>query len=88
MLNHSNDLWALAVAKLSSNHKRNINFSCPDKLKILSELQISTEQSRLECIRKRWRYTRKNGETIIFRDLFAKISKWIDLFKQVGDCAI
>lgn len=39
-------------------------------------------------MRKRWRYTRKNGETVIFVDLFAKIAKWIDLFKQVGDTVV
>ena len=34
------------------------------------------------------RYTRKSGETIIFVDLFGKIVKWIDHFKQVGDMAV
>jgi len=87
-LNHSNDIWALAVAKLSDEDRCNINFSCPDKLNILSDLQVLTEQSKQECINKRWRYTRKSGETVIFRDLFGKIVKWIDLFKQVGDVAV
>jgi hypothetical protein len=37
---------------------------------------------------KRWRYIRKTGETVILRDLFDKVIKWIDLFKQVGDVAV
>jgi len=37
---------------------------------------------------KRWRYKRKSGETVVFQDLFAKIVKWIDLFKQIGDNAV
>jgi hypothetical protein len=85
---NSNDLWALAAHKLNETDRSNINFSCPEKLKILSELQTLTEQTRQECINKRWKYTRKCGETVIFRDLFGKIVKWIDLFKQVGDTAI
>ena len=85
---NSNDLWACAASTLSDKDRSNINFSCPEKLKILSELHTLTEQAREECISKRWKYTRKSGETVIFRDLFGKIVKWIDIFKQVGDTAI
>lgn len=84
---NSNDLWALATSKLSEDDRCNIDFSYP-KLKILSDLQNLTEQSRLECIGKRWGYKRKSGETVILRDLFGKAAKWIDLFKQVGDNAV
>jgi hypothetical protein len=84
----SNDLWARAAAELSDEEKSNINFSRPDKLNVLSDLLELTEQSRQECIRKRWRYTRKSGETVIFMDLFSKVVKWIDIFKQVGDAAV
>ena len=79
------DLWACAAAKLSPEDRLNINFSCPEKLIILSDLLELTEKSRQACINKRWRYTRKSGETVIFADLFAKVIKWIDLFKGVGD---
>ena len=85
---YSNDLWALAAAKLSDDDKRNINFSVPNKLDILADLHKVTESSRRECIEKRWRYIRKTGETVILRDLFDKVIKWIDLFKQVGDVAM
>jgi hypothetical protein len=36
---------------------------------------------------KRWRYTRKTGETVILRDLFEKIIKWMNVFKEAGDMA-
>lgn len=84
----SDDLWALAAAELSDEDRCNINFSHPDKLGVLSNLLTLTENSRQECINKRWSYTRKSGETVIFRDLFGKIVKSIDLFKQVGDVAV
>src|SRR5436190_16466334 len=82
------DLWAQAASGLSEDIRSNINFSCPDKLKIVSELQTLTEQSKEECISKKWRYKRKTGETVIFQDIFAKLVKWIDLFKQIGDAAV
>jgi hypothetical protein len=37
---------------------------------------------------KRWRYTRKSGETIILRDLFEKVIKWTNVSKDVGDMAV
>ena len=83
-----NDLWASAAAEMNVEDRKNINFSCPEKLGILSDLLEVTEKSRKECAKKRWRYTRKSGETIIFVDLFSKIVKWIDLFKQVGDTVV
>jgi hypothetical protein len=73
---------------MSDEDRKNINFSCPDKFIILSEILELTTRSRQECIKKRWRYTRKSGETVIFVDLFGKIVKWIDLFKQVGDTVV
>ena len=82
------DLWACAATKLRPEDRLNINFNYPEKLKILSDLHELTENSRQECINKRWRYTRKSGETIIFVDLFSKVIKWIDLFKQVGDTVV
>lgn len=83
-----NDLWASAVAELNDKDRENINFSCPDRLDILSDLLKLTTQSKEECVKKRWRYTRKSGETIIFVDLFSKLARWIDMFKQVGDTAV
>ena len=73
---------------MSEEDQKNIDFDGSDKLDILSGLLQVTEESRQECIKKRWRYTRKSGETVIFVDLFGKIIKWIDLFKQIGDTAV
>lgn len=73
---------------MSKDDQKNIDFDGSDKLEILSDLLQVAEKSRQECIRKRWWYTKKSGETVIFVDLFGKIVKWIDLFKQVGDMAV
>lgn len=83
-----NDLWAHAAEQLSDNDKRNINFNRPDKLNILAELHADAEKSRQRSVESRWKYTRKSGETVIIRDVFEKIIRWIDMFKQVGDVAV
>ena len=46
------------------------------------------QRSYQESVRKRWKYVRKTGELVIVRDLFAKIIKWLDIFKQIGDEAV
>jgi len=84
----SNDIWASAAAQLSEEDRRNINFSCPDKRKVVESLAILVETSKQRCMDKRWRYTRKSGEIVILRDLFEKVIKWINLFKEAGDMAI
>lgn len=82
------DLWVLAAAQLNDEDRRNIDFGRPDKLKTLIDLHALTEKSKQECIKKRWKYTRKSGETVILRDVFDKIIRWINIFKQVGDVAV
>jgi hypothetical protein len=74
-----------AAAKISDKDRNHINFSCPDKRNIVSELHVLTKQSMQECVKRKWRYTRRSRETIIVSDLFSKVIRWIDLFKQVGD---
>lgn len=83
-----NDLWALAADQLYDDDKRNINFSCPDKLNILADLHAETERSKRKAVESQWKYTRKSGETVIIRDIFEKIIRWINIFKQVGDVAV
>lgn len=84
----SHDLWARAAAQLPDDDKRNINFSRPDKLNILADLHAEAEKAKQRSIETRWKYTRRNGETVILRDLFEKIVRWIDTFKQIGDVAV
>jgi hypothetical protein len=84
----SNNLWAHAATELPDNVKRNINFNRPDKLNILAELHAIAEHSRQRSLESRWKYTRKNGEVVIVRDVLGKIVRWVDTFKQVGDAAV
>ncbi|KAF2204425.1 hypothetical protein GQ43DRAFT_493965, partial [Delitschia confertaspora ATCC 74209] len=84
----SNDLWVFAADQLPENDKRNINFSRPNKLGILRELLAETEKCKRKSIEQRWKYTRRSGETVILRDVFDKIVRWIDIFKEVVDIAV
>ena len=59
-----------------------------NKLDYLAEVLKLANESKTTCIQKRIKYTRKSGETVIVRDLFEKIIRWVDTFKGVVDVAI
>jgi hypothetical protein len=40
------------------------------------------------CLRKRWKFQKPNGETVIIRDLLEKIADWVNRFKEIGDIAV
>lgn len=82
-----NDLWAEAVEKLNDCDRSAVNFS-DDKLTVLVKLQLLAEKSKDECIQRRWKYTRKSGETVILRDVFEKMITWIKTFEKVGSTAV
>ena len=85
----SEDIWALALEKLSKEDRRQIAPEGQNQIDVLSDLRSLTEKAKDECIAKRWRFRRPgNGEVIILRDVFGKIVSWVNLFKQIGDNAV
>ena len=82
------DLWKLAATSLCEEDKQRINFGNAHRLSVLTDLYVLTKESKEKCIAGKWKYTRKSGEAVILRDVFDKIVKWIDIFKQVGDAAV
>lgn len=90
MLRGHSDLWASALAKISTEDKELIAFDGQDKLDVLADLHVLTNTAKTKSIEKRWRFHRKGreGETVILRDLFSKIAVWIDRFKEVGDIVV
>ncbi|KAJ0425000.1 hypothetical protein BJY00DRAFT_326112 [Aspergillus carlsbadensis] len=84
----SDDLWTRAAASLSKDDQANLDFQRPDKLEILSDLLSITEKEIQRCEKGRISFRRKSGEKVFARDLFAKVVRWIEHFKQVGDVAV
>lgn len=82
------DLWNEAVKTLSDEDRRNIAFSGRDKLDILGDVLKEAEKRKEECLKKRWRFKRSNGDDVILRDLFEKIVTWVNKFREIGDIAM
>lgn len=46
------------------------------------------DEKKNQCVRSRIRIRRKNGEVIIVRDVFEKIVKYVQKFREIGDVAV
>ncbi|RYP43646.1 hypothetical protein DL768_009821 [Monosporascus sp. mg162] len=82
------DLWAAALGVLDNGLRSTIDFDRSDKLEIVRELLQSADAAKAQCASKAWRLRRKSGATVNVRDLFAKVARWADRFKEIGDIAV
>ena len=82
------NLWDKAAKTLSRVDRQEIDFDRSDKRAILSDVLNLVNVKKDQCMRSRWKYKNKNGEDIILRDLFEKMAKWVNKFKEVGDVAV
>ena len=84
----SDDFWEKAKELLDPDDKATLDSTQSNKLDYLAEVLELANKSKATCIQKRIKYTRRSGETVIIRDLFEKIIRWVDTFKGVVDVAI
>jgi hypothetical protein len=84
----SESLWELAADKLKPEDQQLIDFANPDKSAVLRDLLALTEQKKAFCIENRLSFTRKNGQVIVLRDLFDKITTWIEKFIEIGNIIV
>ena len=54
----------------------------------INTVQAAVQEKLDECIRKRWKYTRSNGQKVVLWDVLDKIMNWVNKFKSVGDIAV
>ena len=76
-------MWERAVEQLNDEDRLQIDFSQEDKRTALNDLLLAVEDKKRE--QKHLRFKNKNGETVAVRDLFTRITDWVDKFKEVGD---
>lgn len=84
----STDLWNAAAVSLSEEDKLSIDFSRDNKHAILQDILATAEIKRQTCMKKRWKYKRRNGDVIILRDVCEKLANWVRKFKEIGDVAV
>ena len=74
------NLWDIAVTRLSEKEKAHLDFSSTDKL---DELLSAVESRRHECEQRQWTI-----KQVVLRDVFTKIARWIQKFIDVGDVTV
>jgi hypothetical protein len=52
------------------------------------DLLSAVQDKQKECIEQQWSIPGGTGNTIKIRDIFTKITKWIEKFIEVGDAAV
>ncbi|RFU26917.1 hypothetical protein B7463_g9416, partial [Scytalidium lignicola] len=85
----SDDLWQEALESLGSELRSILTINQHrDRRVILESVLFEAREKRKQCLAKRWKIMKRNGDIIVLRDVFEKIIKWVDKFKAVGDAAI
>lgn len=64
-----------------------IDFTQESKQTSVDELLAATAKARDSLDTRSWSFTR-NGKKVIVRDVLAKVAKWVNHFKEVGDIAV
>ena len=86
--NFSSDLWNKALGTLSVELRNSLDLTKASRGYVLSETLKEAQGKRQTCVQKFWTLKKRNGETIILRDVIEKIIVWVEKFIAVGDAAM
>lgn len=79
-------LWSQARENLSAADRALIKiFDQEQHHNILNDLLTTAREKQVQALNKRWRYTRKDGTVIVYRDYFDRIIRHIAKFQQAAD---
>ncbi|KAF5008325.1 hypothetical protein FDECE_5368 [Fusarium decemcellulare] len=82
----SGSLWDEAVNSLDDELKVGVDLD-KSEVNVLEDLLILVEKRRKALDDRSWSFKRKSGEKVMVRDILAKVTKWANHFKAVGDVA-
>lgn len=82
-------LWQEAFDGLTAKDQESLDFAGSEARSDWSTVRATILQKQDECLKKQWiLYTNKNGEKVMVREVFDRMSGWISKFKEVGDIAV
>ena len=82
------DLWDNAFKALKEKDKQSVDFQRTNKRAILEELLVEVQKKKQDCLTRRLKHKRSNGDSVHIYDVCEKIVKWVNTFKEVGDAAV
>lgn len=84
----SNSLWDKALDTLGVELRNCLDLTRASRVNVLSNALKEAQEKRRLCVQKCWTLKKRNGETIILRDVVEKIIVWVEKFMKVGDAAM
>ena len=85
---HRRQLWTEAAKSAQDSDTSGIDQDLIGSHVSIDEVRAAVQNKLDECIRKRWKYTRSNGQEVVLWNVLEKIMKWVNRFKDIGDVAI
>ncbi|KAI1360880.1 ankyrin repeat-containing domain protein [Xylaria arbuscula] len=84
------DLWSVARSRLTPEYQSHLTNNVVDDTSQspLQTLLLLVQEKQRKSTEKRWKLAKPSGEVIFLRDLFEKITRWINKFKEIGDTIV
>lgn len=82
---YDRQLWDQAAKALKEDNDSTMDLSVLNGRVPISDVQATVQETLDQCVRKRWVYTKSNGEKVVLYKIFERIVKWVNKFKEVGD---
>ncbi|KAF6809884.1 ankyrin repeat domain-containing protein [Colletotrichum musicola] len=82
------NLWGKAFNSLTPELQKALYPVKTHKRDVLATVLKEAEAKRALSLRKRWNFTKPNGDVIIVRDVLEKIMGWVQRFKDTGDIIV
>ena len=84
----SHNLWNKALDTLGVELRNSLDLTKANPGNVLSLVLKEARKKKQVCVQKCWTLKKRNGETIILRDVVEKIIVWVEKFIAVGDAAM
>ncbi|KAF0322087.1 ankyrin repeat protein [Colletotrichum asianum] len=81
------NLWDIARKRLTNTEEAQLAKAAVDNNTLSQQLLELVQRKQQQCMDRRLKFKRSNGEVVIIRDVFEKVVRWLQRFKEVGDVA-
>ncbi|KAJ0356182.1 hypothetical protein COL154_011058 [Colletotrichum chrysophilum] len=85
--NVPSNLWDIARKRLTHDEEAQLAKVVVENNTLSQQLLELVYAKQQQCMDRRLKFKRSNGDVIVLRDIFEKVVKWLQKFKEVGDVA-
>lgn len=82
------NLWNKALNTLGAELRDSLNLTKLRHGEVLNRALREAQEKKQICVQNCWTFKKRNGQTIILRDVVEKIVVWVEKFISIGDAAM